>query len=83
MMEAIEDMDAVRPASAAGSGESPEEGEITGARIGLLVLYIASAAIYFPWRLTVFNPQAPVFSALFFGIEAAGFVWGSSTWQAC
>ncbi|HEY4133718.1 MAG TPA: glycosyltransferase [Alphaproteobacteria bacterium] len=45
-------------------------------RLGFLALYLISAAAYFPWRLTVFNADAPIFSAVFFAVEAIGFSWG-------
>ena len=38
-------------------------------RIGLLVVYVLAASAYFIWRLTVFNPAAPVFSAVFYIAE--------------
>ena len=50
--------------------------DIMTARLILLGLFIAASAIYFPWRLTVVNPDAPIFSALFFAVELIGFVWG-------
>lgn len=50
--------------------------DIMTARLVLMGLFIAASAIYFPWRLTVFNPDAPVFSALFYAVELIGFVWG-------
>ena len=49
---------------------------IPAARVALLVIYTATAALYFPWRLTVFNMNAPVFSSLFFFIETVSFAWG-------
>jgi cellulose synthase (UDP-forming) len=46
------------------------------ARIVLLATYIVAALVYFAWRPSVFNPAAPVFSALFLAVEVIGFVSG-------
>ena len=45
-------------------------------RVGLLVLYVFAASAYFIWRLTVFNPEAPVFSAVFYVAELVTIVIG-------
>ncbi|MDI1227839.1 MAG: glycosyltransferase [bacterium] len=50
--------------------------DILTARLVLMGLFIAVACVYFPWRLTVFNPASPVFSAVFFAVELVGFMWG-------
>jgi cellulose synthase/poly-beta-1,6-N-acetylglucosamine synthase-like glycosyltransferase len=42
-------------------------------RNGLYALYILTGVVYFGWRLTVFNPAAPIFSTVFFVVELAGF----------
>ena len=34
---------------------------------------VASGLIYLSWRTTAFNPDAPIVSALFFGVELLGF----------
>jgi cellulose synthase (UDP-forming) len=61
--------------------QSPDSQEsslsaLFSARVVLFVAYTAAAALYFPWRLTVFNMNAPVFSTLFFFIELISFAWG-------
>lgn len=38
-------------------------------RVVLGVLYLCTAISYFVWRLTVFNPEAPVFSTIFYVAE--------------
>ncbi len=43
-------------------------------RVGLLIFYILTAMAYFSWRSTVFNPDAPVFSALFYAAELFSFI---------
>lgn len=43
-------------------------------RLAALVLYVACALVYLGWRLTIFNPQAPVFSVVFYGAELYGFL---------
>lgn len=50
--------------------------DILTARLVLMGLFIAASAIYFPWRLTVMNPESPIFSGLFFAVEFIGFIWG-------
>lgn len=37
---------------------------------------MASASVYFAWRLTVFSPRYPLFSILFYCAEIIGFLWG-------
>jgi cellulose synthase/poly-beta-1,6-N-acetylglucosamine synthase-like glycosyltransferase len=49
---------------------------LTAARRLLLTLYMTSAAVYFAWRLTVFNPRYPAFSFVFYVAEIVGFLWG-------
>lgn len=49
--------------------------DIMTARLVLMGLFLAASAIYFPWRLTVFNHEAPIFATLFFSLEVIGFVW--------
>ena len=43
-------------------------------RLVALALYVACATVYLGWRLTIFNPAAPVFSAIFYGAELYGFL---------
>lgn len=49
------------------------------ARIVVSILFVALSAVYLSWRLTIFNPEAPVLSALFYGAEVIGLILGLST----
>lgn len=42
-------------------------------RLAAFALYVACAVIYLGWRTTIFNPSAPVFSAVFYAAEVYGF----------
>ncbi len=43
-------------------------------RKSLGIAYIACSLVYLVWRLTVFNPEAPIFSTIFYLGEAIGFI---------
>lgn len=43
-------------------------------RIAVTALYIVAALTYLTWRTTAFNPDAPVFSSLFYAAEVYGFL---------
>ena len=45
------------------------------ARKVLIGAYFVIAAVYFFWRLTIFNPSYPLYSLLFYLSELVGFVW--------
>jgi cellulose synthase (UDP-forming) len=40
----------------------------------LAVIYLVTAVVYLAWRATVFNPNAPVFSLMFYLAEVVGFI---------
>lgn len=42
-------------------------------RTVFVVFFVLAGAAYFVWRLTAFNPSAPVYSALFYAAEMYGF----------
>jgi cellulose synthase (UDP-forming) len=49
----------------------------TRIRIASGIVYICVALIYLSWRTTVFNPDAPIFSLIFYISEVIGFVLAS------
>ncbi|TNE30637.1 MAG: glycosyltransferase [Alphaproteobacteria bacterium] len=51
------------------------EKSIVHARKFLAGVYFVIAAVYFLWRLTIFNPSYPIYSFLFYLSELVGFVW--------
>lgn len=50
----------------------------TRIRIAISILYICVSLIYLSWRATVFNPEAPIFSLIFYLSEILGFVLACS-----
>lgn len=58
-------------ASGAGSGAVAES--FSRPQTGLVVLYGIAAVVYLGWRPGVFNPGAPVFSAVLYAAELFGF----------
>ena len=50
----------------------------TRIRIAIAILYICVSLVYLSWRTTVFNPEAPIFSLIFYFSEILGFVLASS-----
>lgn len=42
----------------------------------LIVVYVVLSVVYLGWRTTIFNPDAPVMSWVFFGAEVYGFLIG-------
>lgn len=46
----------------------------TRVRSAIGILYICVSLIYLAWRVTVFNPQAPIFSTIFYVGEVLGFI---------
>lgn len=49
------------------------------ARVVVSLVFVALSAVYLSWRLTIFNPDAPVLSALFYAAEVMGLILGLST----
>lgn len=49
----------------------------TRIRIVTGIVYICVAMVYLSWRTTVFNPDAPIFSLIFYISEVIGFVLAS------
>ena len=49
----------------------------TRIRIAIGIVYICVALAYLSWRTTVFNPDAPIFSLIFYISEVIGFVLAS------
>ncbi len=43
-------------------------------RIICLAIYVICAVVYLAWRPAAFNPDAPIFSATFYGAEVYGFL---------
>ena len=50
----------------------------TRIRIAVEVLFICVSLVYLTWRATVFNPDAPIFSLVFYLSEVLGFVLATS-----
>jgi cellulose synthase (UDP-forming) len=57
----------------------------THIRIALGIVYICASLVYLSWRATVFNPDAPIFSLIFYLSEILGFILACSmiaiAWQ--
>ena len=47
---------------------------ITGLRALVVLTFLAYAPYYLIWRLSTFNPDAPVFSWLIWGAEVFGYL---------
>ncbi|GHD64626.1 glycosyltransferase [Jeongeupia chitinilytica] len=47
--------------------------QLRPSQILVVIVYLIVAVIYFSWRPTVFNPQAPIFSVLLYVAELYGF----------
>ena len=46
----------------------------TRVRMAIGIIYLCTALVYLSWRLTVFNPDAPIFSLVFYLGELFGFI---------
>jgi cellulose synthase (UDP-forming) len=49
----------------------------TRIRLSICVAYLVASSAYLIWRTTVFNPEAPIFSLIFYISEVLGFVLAS------
>jgi cellulose synthase (UDP-forming) len=49
-----------------------------GIRHTISVIFLCTSLIYLAWRLTVFNPEAPIFSVVFYLSEVIGFFLAAS-----